>query len=337
MGRFGEPIEIANGGAVPGLRRVVVHDRAVPAHRRRDHRRLHHPGVTACRATSTSPAEQLEADIRGGAIDTVIVAFGDHQGRLIGKRTDGEFYLDVVAERGHRELRLPHRLRPRRHADPRVPLGQLRAGLRRHARRRRPVDDPLPAVAASRTAVVLVDLVDVDDGAPVEVSPRRILQRQVEAAAELGLRLDDRQRGRVLPLPGAATTSPTPPATATSRRTRRALEDYNILQTTKEEDVLGRDPPRPARRRLPGRVLQGRGRAGPARAQPDVPAGAGDGRHQPRVQERGQGDRRPARSVGDVHGQAALRRRRLELPHPLQPVGRRRCAQRDAGRRRRTT
>ena len=33
------------------------------------------------------------------------------------------------------------------------------------------------------TALVLVDLVDVDDGAPVEVSPRRILQAQVEAAA----------------------------------------------------------------------------------------------------------------------------------------------------------
>ena len=33
---------------------------------------------------------------------------------------------------------------------------------------------------------MLVDLVDVDTGTPVEVSPRRILQRQVEAAAELG-------------------------------------------------------------------------------------------------------------------------------------------------------
>ncbi len=43
---------------------------------------------------------QLEADIREDVIDTVIVAFSDHQGQLIGKRTDGEFYLDVVAEEG---------------------------------------------------------------------------------------------------------------------------------------------------------------------------------------------------------------------------------------------
>ena len=44
-------------------------------------------------------AEQLEAD-NAGSIDSVVVAFSDHQGRLIGKRTDGEFYLDVVAVHG---------------------------------------------------------------------------------------------------------------------------------------------------------------------------------------------------------------------------------------------
>jgi len=46
------------------------------------------------------PAEQLAPDIADGVIDTVIVAFGDHQGRLVGKRTDGDFYLDVVAAEG---------------------------------------------------------------------------------------------------------------------------------------------------------------------------------------------------------------------------------------------
>ncbi|MET0459551.1 MAG: glutamine synthetase, partial [Ilumatobacteraceae bacterium] len=42
------------------------------------------------------PAETLRADIGSGRIDTVIVAFPDHQGRLVGKRTDGQFYLDAV-------------------------------------------------------------------------------------------------------------------------------------------------------------------------------------------------------------------------------------------------
>ena len=46
------------------------------------------------------PPEQLRADIEAGRIDTVIVAFADHHGRLTGKRTDGAFYLDVVAHEG---------------------------------------------------------------------------------------------------------------------------------------------------------------------------------------------------------------------------------------------
>ena len=45
MGRFGEAEEMVQRRAVPGLRRVVVHDRPVAAHRRRHHRRLHHAGV----------------------------------------------------------------------------------------------------------------------------------------------------------------------------------------------------------------------------------------------------------------------------------------------------
>ena len=86
---------------------------------------------------------------------------------------------------------------------------------------------------------MLVDLVDVDSGAPVEVSPRRILQRQVDAAPDAGYVVDVRQRDRVLPVQGGATTPPTPTATATLTPNSPYLEDYNILQTTKEEDVLG--------------------------------------------------------------------------------------------------
>ena len=44
--------------------------------------------------------DQLVADIKAGTIDTVLAVFADHAGRLIGKRTDGEFYLDVVHEEG---------------------------------------------------------------------------------------------------------------------------------------------------------------------------------------------------------------------------------------------
>ena len=44
--------------------------------------------------------EQLERDIRGGEIDTVLMVFPDLQGRLTGKRTTGRFFLESVADAG---------------------------------------------------------------------------------------------------------------------------------------------------------------------------------------------------------------------------------------------
>src|SRR5689334_12394102 len=44
--------------------------------------------------------EELRADIATGAIDTVIVAFADMQGRLQGKRIHAQFFLDSVLGHG---------------------------------------------------------------------------------------------------------------------------------------------------------------------------------------------------------------------------------------------
>src|SRR6266851_8689824 len=41
--------------------------------------------------------EQLAADVKAGKIDTVIVAFTDMQGRLMGKRVDGEYFVESAA------------------------------------------------------------------------------------------------------------------------------------------------------------------------------------------------------------------------------------------------
>ena len=43
---------------------------------------------------------QLESLIAAGDIDTVVMAFPDLQGRLVGKRTTGRFFLEQVAEHG---------------------------------------------------------------------------------------------------------------------------------------------------------------------------------------------------------------------------------------------
>jgi glutamine synthetase len=182
-------------------------------------------------------APQLEADIRDGVIDTVIVAFSDHQGQLIGKRTDGEFYLDVVAEQGTENCDY---LIARDIEDVPIPGFRWASYDQGYGDMRGVVDTStiryLPWL--DRTALVLVDLVDVDTGSPVAVSPRRILQDQAERAAALGYvsmmgsevefylykeTFDDANAA------GYRALTPNSPY----------LEDYHILQTTKEEDVIG--------------------------------------------------------------------------------------------------
>ncbi len=182
-------------------------------------------------------AEQLDADIEAGRIDTVIVAFADHQGRLVGKRTDAQFYRDVVAKDGIEscDYLLAYDL-----DDTPIPgfgwasyeqgYGDIRGVVDQGTIRYLPWHEA--------TAVVLVDLVDVDDGTPVAVSPRRILQQQVARANTAGY----------LPMMGseiefflfdegydAANRAGYRGLTANSPY----VEDYSILQTSKEEDVLG--------------------------------------------------------------------------------------------------
>ncbi len=89
-----------------------------------------------------------------------------------------------------------------------------------------------------KTAMVVCDLVDVDSGAPVEVSPRRILQVQADKAEAAGyvpmigseieffLFKESFDEAHPRGYRGLTPNSP-------------YLEDYHILQTTKEEDVLG--------------------------------------------------------------------------------------------------
>jgi glutamine synthetase len=130
--------------------------------------------------------EQLEAAIRNGTIDTVVVAFTDMQGRLLGKRVHGEHFLDAdVADHGVEGC--TYLLTVDMEMDP-IPGYELANWDRGYG------DFVLkPDVSTLRrvpwldaTALVLCDLV-ADDGAPVAPSPRQVLKRQVERVAAMGL------------------------------------------------------------------------------------------------------------------------------------------------------
>lgn len=185
----------------------------------------------------TVTPEQLATDIGNGTIDTVLVVFADHHGRLVGKRTDGQFYLDVVAREGTENCDYliacdidNNPLPGFRFASYDQGYGDMRGVIDPTTIRYTPWIE--------KTAMVMVDLVDVGTGEPIEVAPRQILRRQVEAAAAAGFTpmigseiefylfrdgYDDAHARGYRDL--------TPHASY--------LEDYHILQTTKDEYVIG--------------------------------------------------------------------------------------------------
>ena len=130
--------------------------------------------------------DELKADVESGAIDTVVVAFTDMQGRLLGKRLHGEFFVEEVGA-GHPVEGCNYLLALEMEMDP-VPGYQLASWERGYG------DFALqPDLATLRripwleaTALVLCD-VAWHDGSPVAPSPRQVLRAQVARAEALGL------------------------------------------------------------------------------------------------------------------------------------------------------
>ena len=129
--------------------------------------------------------EELRADTGSGAVDTVIVAFTDMQGRLMGKRLDAEFFLSEL-EGGHGGEGCNYLLALEMEMDP-VPGYAIASWERGYG------DFALaPDVSTLRRipwheATVMVQCdVEWHDGAPVAPSPRQVLKAQVEKAHALG-------------------------------------------------------------------------------------------------------------------------------------------------------
>src|ERR687888_9147 len=46
------------------------------------------------------PVDELRREVEAGTIDTVVTAFSDMQGRLLGKRIQGQYFLEEVVDHG---------------------------------------------------------------------------------------------------------------------------------------------------------------------------------------------------------------------------------------------
>jgi glutamine synthetase len=131
--------------------------------------------------------DELKEAVGRGSIDTVVVAFTDMQGRLMGKRLHGEFFLEGnVAEHGVEGCNYLLALDMEMDPVPGYGIASWEQGYGDFALA--PDMDTLRRIPwLEATALVLCDVL-WHDGRPVNPSPRQVLKRQVERAAELGYR-----------------------------------------------------------------------------------------------------------------------------------------------------
>jgi len=133
----------------------------------------------------TLTREQLTSLIESGEIDTVVMAFPDLFGRLVGKRATGQFFLSHVADEGTENCNYliacdieNNPVQGYRFASYDQGYGDMVARADWSTVR------VVPWVP--KTALIICDVFDVDSGQLIAESPRGILRRQVEAVEELG-------------------------------------------------------------------------------------------------------------------------------------------------------
>ncbi len=181
--------------------------------------------------------ELIDSGIADGSIDTVVVAFPDMHGRPVGKRVTADFFASHVADHGIEACDYLLAVDVDMNPLPGYRFTNWDTGYGDF------VCAPDFSTAClvpwlEGTALVICDLTD-EEGNPVEVSPRRVLRRQLERAAERGLRvcsatelefflfLDSFEEAHAKRWQGLT------PHTST-------IEDYQLMQTAREEYVLRR-------------------------------------------------------------------------------------------------
>jgi len=179
--------------------------------------------------------EELEAMVRDGRIDTLIVAFTDMQGRLMGKRVQAQAFLDGVIDHGAHfctyllgtdmEMGTPDGFK----------LMNWDTGYGDYVAA--PVWDSVRVLPwLEKTALVLSDTVDEESHEEIPVSPRTILKRQVERARAAGLSVKAGSEFEYYVLKDSWDQI-AENGYAVPKRFGTYNEDYHLLQATKAEPL----------------------------------------------------------------------------------------------------
>jgi glutamine synthetase len=129
--------------------------------------------------------DDLAAQSDAGAIDTVVVAMTDMQGRLQGKRCSARYFLEEVAPHATEACNYLLAVDVDMHTVDGYDMSSWERGYGDFVLR--------PDLGTLRrlpwnagTALVLCDL-EWEDGSPVEASPRQVLKKQIARLSERGL------------------------------------------------------------------------------------------------------------------------------------------------------
>jgi len=179
--------------------------------------------------------QALKKSVARGDIDTVLCVFPDMAGRLMGKRMTGRFFVEDVLKGGMHACAYLLTVDMEMEPLPGFATASWASGYQDMK--------ALPDLSTLRvipwldkTALVICDLL-TEEGVPVEVSPRQILKRQIARAAKLGFRAKlaselefyvYRETFESAQRKGYHNLDPI----------SSYLEDYHILQTTKEEPLI---------------------------------------------------------------------------------------------------
>jgi glutamine synthetase len=179
--------------------------------------------------------EELQAMVRDGRIDTLIVAITDMQGRLMGKRVQAQAFLEGVIDHGAHfctyllgtdmEMNTPEGFK----------LMNWETGYGDWIAE--PVWDTLRVLPwLEKTALVLSDTFTEEDHAEIPVSPRTILKRQVARAAEHGITVKAGSEFEYYVLRDSWDQM-AENGFAIPKRFGSYNEDYHLLQATKAEPL----------------------------------------------------------------------------------------------------
>jgi glutamine synthetase len=181
--------------------------------------------------------EELKRLVANDEIDTVLVVFPDMYGRLIGKRIVGQYFVDeTIAEGIHA---CDYLLACDIDMDP-VPGYQFTSWAKGYGDFK-PVPDFTTLRIASwleKTAIVLCDVMQEHDDAPLPYAPRGILRRQLERARELGYTAMGASELELYVFKDSYEDIARK-SFVNLEPIGRVIEDYHIFQGTKEEFLIG--------------------------------------------------------------------------------------------------